>query len=82
MKQAILIIDFGSQLTKLIARRVRDFGVFSLVVPYNSLNLRLFRDNEIKGLIFSGGPRSVEDKNSPKLPEFVYKQDIPILGIF
>ncbi len=81
MKQAILIIDFGSQLTKLIARRVRDFGVFSLVIPYDSVNSKIFIDNEIKGLIFSGGPRSVDDKNSPKLPLFVYKKNIPILGI-
>ncbi len=81
MKQTILIIDFGSQLTKLIARRVRDFGIFSLVIPYNSLNPKLFKTNDIRGLIFSGGPRSVGDKNSPKLQKFIYELNIPILGI-
>ena len=80
-KDRIIIIDFGSQVTKLIARRVRDFGVFSLVLPYNSLNQKIFTNNEIEGLIFSGGPRSVGEKNSPRLPKFIYEKEIPILGI-
>jgi len=81
MKQAILIIDFGSQLTKLIARRVREIGVFSLIIPYDRVSARNFNEYEIKGLIFSGGPKSIDNENYPKLPDFIYNKGIPIFGI-
>ncbi len=81
MKDSILIIDFGSQVTKLIARRIRDFGVYSQIVAYNKLNKDFFKKNVIKGIIFSGGPSSVEKKNSPKIKKFIYELKIPILGI-
>jgi len=81
MKQSILILDFGSQVTKLIARRIREFGVFSQIIPFDSLSKSFFSKNNVKGIIFSGGPRSVENKKSPKPPTFVYELKLPILGI-
>ena len=80
MKETILIIDFGSQVTKLIARRVREIGVFSLIIPYHLLRKANF-NNEIKGIILSGGPNSVDEKFAPKIPKFIYDLNIPILGI-
>ena len=80
MKETILIIDFGSQVTKLIARRVREFGVFSIITPYHLIKKNHF-NNEIKGIILSGGPNSVDEKFAPRVPEFIYELDIPILGI-
>ena len=76
----ILIVDFGSQVTKLIARRIRELGVYSIIVPFYLLKDSVFTKN-IKGMIFSGGPRSVENKNAPRVPDFVYYKNIPILGI-
>ena len=81
MKDTILIIDFGSQVTKLIARRIREFGVFSQIQPYNSLKKSIFKKSSIKGIIFSGGPNSVDEKYAPKVPQFIYNFGIPILGI-
>ena len=69
MKQRILIVDFGSQVTKLIARRIRDFGVFSEIIPFELLQKKkLAKTNEVKGIILSGGPSSVDQTNSPKIP--------------
>ena len=81
MKESILIIDFGSQVTKLIARRIRELGVFSQILPYNELKKGEINKQEVKGIIFSGGPRSVDDKNAPKVESFIYDENIPILGI-
>jgi GMP synthase (glutamine-hydrolysing) len=77
----IIIIDFGSQVTKLIARRIRELGVYSEIVPFFSISKRIIEDKSIKGIILSGGPRSVNKKDSPKLPNYVYEKSIPILGI-
>ena len=63
MNESILIIDFGSQVTKLIARRIREFGVFSQIVPFNKVKKKLLNNDSIKGIIFSGGPKSVHEKN-------------------
>ena len=61
-KEKVLIVDFGSQVTKLIARRVRELGVFSeIITPKNIRKLKKF--NNIKGLILSGGPSTVTKKN-------------------
>ena len=81
MKESILIIDFGSQVTKLIARRIREIGVFSQIIPFNEIKKNCLDLNSIKGIIFSGGPKSVKEKNSPKINSFIYKLGIPILGI-
>ena len=76
----IVIIDFGSQITKLIARRIRDLGVYSEIVTLkNFIKLKNFEN--IKGLIFSGGPATVTKKNFPNLPHDIFQKKIPILGI-
>ncbi|MDC2965868.1 glutamine-hydrolyzing GMP synthase [Alphaproteobacteria bacterium] len=81
MNENIIIVDFGSQVTKLIARRVRDFGVFSQIIPFQKLTEKSFKNILVKGLIFSGGPSSVGNENAPKIKKFVYKLNIPILGV-
>ena len=81
MKETIIIVDFGSQVTKLIARRIRDFGVFSQIIPFNLLNDKEIDKNFVKGIILSGGPNSVGEKKSPKIPKIIYNLNIPILGV-
>ena len=79
-KNKILIVDFGSQVTKLIARRIRDLKVFSEIV-----NLKDFKNikdfNNIKGIILSGGPSTVTKRVYPKITKNIFKKNIPILGI-
>jgi GMP synthase (glutamine-hydrolysing) len=79
-KNIILILDFGSQYTQLIARRVRECRVFSQIVPYK-ISAKEIAKISPKGLIFSGGPASVYDKGSPKPDPKIFKLNIPILGI-
>ena len=81
MKDTILIVDFGSQVTKLIARRIREFGVFSQILPYHHLKKKDIPVKEIKGIIFSGGPNSVDERSAPEVPKLIYDLKIPILGI-
>ena len=80
MTDKILIIDFGSQVTQLIARRVREAGVYSEIVPFQSAEQAF---NEIKpdGIILSGGPASTVDIGSPRAPQVIFSAGIPILGI-
>ena len=79
-KEKILIIDFGSQVTKLIARRIRDLGVYSeIVTPLEIKNIKSF--NLIKGIIFSGGPSSVTKNKFQSIPKKILIKKIPILGI-
>ena len=79
-KEKIIIIDFGSQVTKLIARRTRELGVFSEIITISDLNnLQDFSD--IKGIILSGGPSTVTKKDYLKIPKDIYSKKIPILGI-
>ncbi len=79
-KEKIIIIDFGSQVTKLIARRVRELGVFSEVLTLKDLK-RIKDFNKIKGIILSGGPATVTVKNFPNIPSRIFLLNIPILGI-
>ena len=79
-KERIVIIDFGSQVTKLIARRIRDLGVFSEIITIKDL-YKIKNYNEIKGIILSGGPSTVTKKNFPSIPKDVLLKKIPILGI-
>ena len=79
-KDKIVIIDFGSQVTKLIARRVREFGVYSEILTINQLK-SLKRYENIKGIILSGGPSTVTKKKFPNIPEKIFLKKIPILGI-
>ncbi len=79
--EIILIIDYGSQYTQLIARKIREQNVFCVVYPYNNINLRILTNNNLLGVILSGGPNSVKDKQSPKLDKKILALKIPILGI-
>ena len=79
-KNKILIIDFGSQVTKLIARRVRELGVFSEIIPSKEL-YKIKNFSNIKGFIFSGGPSTVTKKQFQSVPPEIFKKKIPILGI-
>ncbi len=79
-RQTILILDFGSQYTQLIARRVRENKVFSKIIPYNMPAKEIAALNP-KGLILSGGPASVVDKKSPYPSKDIFKLGVPILGI-
>lgn len=76
----ILIVDFGSQTTHLIGRRLRDLGVDSLVAEPSQVKSRL-KEGKFAGLIFSGGPASVYDKRAPTIDQSVFKTDLPVLGI-
>ena len=79
-KEKILIVDFGSQVTKLIGRRVRELGVYSEIITPKELLKHKKYDN-IKGLIFSGGPSTVTVKKFQSVPKDVFNKKIPILGI-
>ncbi|AQX20971.1 GMP synthase (glutamine-hydrolyzing) [Bartonella sp. CDC_skunk] len=76
----ILIIDFGSQVTQLIARRVREIGVYSEIVPFQSA-LEGFKRIEPQAVILSGSPYSTVDDGSPRVPMEIFNAGIPILGI-
>ncbi len=79
-KEKILIIDFGSQVTKLIARRIRDLGVYSeIITPKETNKIKDFRD--IKGIILSGGPSTVTKSKFQSIPKEIFNYNIPILGI-
>ncbi|MFN3232626.1 MAG: glutamine-hydrolyzing GMP synthase [Alphaproteobacteria bacterium] len=80
MNDNVLIVDFGSQVTQLIARRVRESGVYSEVVPFNRV------DDVIDGfapqaIILSGGPASVTEADTPRVPQAVFDRGVPVLGI-
>ena len=79
-KDKIIIIDFGSQVTKLIARRVRDLGVYSEIIQPKDLFWQKISENT-KGIILSGGPSTVTKKNFQTIPKKIFKKKIPILGI-
>ncbi len=78
--QKILILDFGSQYTQLIARRVRELGVYCEIWDY-TVDEDLFRVFNPQGIIFSGSPESANTEESPLPPEFIYAAGLPILGI-
>ena len=80
MTDRILIIDFGSQVTQLIARRVRELGVYSEIVPFQSADKALEWEG-LKGVILSGGPASVLEGQSPRAPQRVFELGLPVLGI-
>ena len=79
-RDKILIIDFGSQVTKLIARRVRELGVYSEIITPKALS-RIKKFQNIKGLILSGGPSTVTKKKFESIPKNFFNKNIPILGI-
>ncbi|MEM8813664.1 MAG: glutamine-hydrolyzing GMP synthase [Pseudomonadota bacterium] len=78
--ESILIIDFGSQVTQLIARRVREAGVYCEIAPFQSAEAA-FEAMKPRGVIFSGGPASTTDIGAPRAPQVVFESGVPILGI-
>ena len=78
--EKILIVDFGSQVTQLIARRVREEGIYCEIVPYQSAG-KAFAELKPKAVILSGGPASVLDANAPSAPQEIFTAGIPVLGI-
>lgn len=80
MSDRVLIIDFGSQVTQLIARRVRESGVYCEIVPFNTAEAVLDKFGP-KAVILSGGPASVADIGTPRAPQKVFELGVPVLGI-
>ncbi|GLS26120.1 glutamine-hydrolyzing GMP synthase [Marinibactrum halimedae] len=78
--QRILILDFGSQYTQLIARRVREVGVFSEIRAFDMTEEEI-REFDPRGIILSGGPESVTEGESPRAPQLVFELGVPVLGI-
>src|SRR5258707_10525088 len=76
----ILIVDFGSQVTQLIARRVREEKVYCEIVPFQSADAA-FRAMQPKAVILSGGPASVHEPNAPLAPMAIFEAGVPVLGI-
>ncbi|MBY0613248.1 MAG: glutamine-hydrolyzing GMP synthase [Beijerinckiaceae bacterium] len=79
-ENAVLIIDFGSQVTQLIARRVREAGVYCEIHPFQKA-LEAFRALKPRAVILSGGPASIPENDSPRAPQDVFEAGIPVLGI-
>ncbi len=80
MHQRILILDFGSQYTQLIARRVREANVYCELHPYD-VSDQFIRDFAPAGVILSGGPASVTEEDTPRAPQAVFELGVPVLGI-
>ncbi len=78
--ESILIVDFGSQVTQLIARRVREAGVYSEIAPFNAAE-EAFNRLKPKGIILSGSPAGVPEEGSPRAPDIIFESGLPILGI-
>jgi GMP synthase (glutamine-hydrolysing) len=89
MTDRIAILDFGSQFTQLIARRIRDLGVFTEIFPWNANVRQVLRacdkpevgDGELKGIILSGGPQSIYAENAPYVQDYLLEIGVPVLGI-
>src|SRR3954467_5201854 len=76
---SVLVLDFGSQVTQLIARRVREAGVYCEIVPFNKAEDALAK--KPRAIILSGGPASVYEKDAPRAPQSVFEMGVPVLGI-
>ena len=79
--ERLLIIDFGSQVTQLIARRLRELNVYCEIHPYQLISDQFIKNFSPKAIIFSGGPASVIEKDSPRPPQAAFEIGVPILGI-
>lgn len=77
----LLIIDFGSQVTQLIARRLRELNVYCEIHPFNKVDEAFLKDFAPKAVILSGGPSSVTHNDSPRAPEYLFEMGLPLLGI-
>ena len=80
MPQTVIVLDFGSQYTQVIARRIREANVYSKVIPFDTPINEIQADNPV-GIILSGGPSSVLIENSPKPDPQVFELEIPVMGI-
>ncbi|MCD6501994.1 glutamine-hydrolyzing GMP synthase, partial [bacterium] len=78
--QKITILDFGSQYTQLIARRIREIGVFSEIKPFDA-PVSSFAEESLIGIVLSGGPASVLDDDSPQIDDSVFELGVPVLGL-
>ena len=78
--EMILILDFGSQYTQLIARRIREAKVYCEIAPYN-VDRSVYADRNVRGYVLSGGPSSLSDDDAPRLDAAFFETDLPILGI-
>jgi GMP synthase (glutamine-hydrolysing) len=81
MADRLLIVDFGSQVTQLIARRIREAGVYCEIHPFQSVNADDIRTFDPKGIILSGGPSSVTEGQSPAADKSIFEAKVPVLGI-
>jgi GMP synthase (glutamine-hydrolysing) len=79
-QETIIILDFGSQYSQLIARRIREHRVFCEILPYNQ-DPETYRDRNLKGIVLSGGPSSVFDETAPFCSHEIFEFDVPVLGI-
>ncbi len=79
--ERLLIIDFGSQVTQLIARRLRELGVYCEIHPFHAVNAGFLADFDPKAIILSGGPASVTQRDAPRPPAEVFTCNVPVLGI-
>ena len=79
-KDCILVLDFGSQYTQLIARRLREQGVYAEILPFNT-SLDEIRSKAPKGIVLSGGPASVYEKDAYFCDESVFTLGVPVLGV-
>ena len=80
MSETIIVLDFGSQYSQLIARRIRECRVYSRIMPFNT-PAETIRAERPQGIILSGGPSSVYAENAPKCDPAIFELGIPILGI-
>ena len=78
--ETILVLDFGSQYTQLIGRRIREANVYSEILPFNT-PLETIERQQPKGIILSGGPDSVYEKGAPAVDPRLFKMNIPVLGV-
>lgn len=78
--EMVVVLDFGGQYNQLIARRVRDLGVYSELLPYNT-PVEKIKEMKPKGIIFSGGPASVYEEGAPKVDPAIFDLGLPVLGI-
>src|SRR5689334_24405109 len=76
----VLIVDFGSQVTQLIARRVREAGVYSEIVPFDKAEAAIAAQRP-RAIILSGGPASVHETGTPQAPQALFTSGVPVLGI-
>ena len=79
--QKIIIVDFGSQVTQLIARQIRELGVYCELINYKLFNKNQTIDSNVKGIVLSGGPKSTLHKSAPSINKKLISSDIPVLGI-